>query len=242
LHTYEVHCPYDAPAEYTSLFTGGRSAPIDIAGMCGKDSFNNMELEPEEIAWIRDHYDAGIRYTDELLEQFLRTLGDIGVTQNTLIIITSDHGESLGEGGWFGHNRLHPTQYLVPWIMAGPGLPQGRVVEQPAQLADLLPTILDYLGLPAPSEPALGSSLMPAIHGKQIFESTRLRVCETRTQRALISGPWLLVQRKHNGTAVSLYRVDLDPEGEENLLDSEPQVVQKILAEWTRQAEYLGIQ
>jgi arylsulfatase A-like enzyme len=240
LHTYDVHCPYEPPEDHARIFTGGRPAPLDVGGMCGKSHFKDSEITEPAIRWISDLYDAGIHYADDLLGGFLGRLEGQGLLDRTLVVVISDHGESLGERGWIGHNRLHPPQLFVPWIMSGPDLPAGGVVDAPVQLVDLVPTLLDYLDLP-PIEGAAGSSLIPAIHGDAAVERERLRVCESKTARALLSGSWVLEQDLASGSPLLLYDWKVDPEARHDRLAQEERTAQEILAAWRSLATRLEV-
>ncbi|MFN8641707.1 MAG: sulfatase-like hydrolase/transferase [Candidatus Binatia bacterium] len=83
--------------------------------------------------------------------------------EHTLLIVTADHGEELLEHGMFGHGfNLFNTTVHVPLVVAGPGIPAGRVVDQNVSLVDLAPTILDLVGLP-PERRFGGRSLVPLL-------------------------------------------------------------------------------
>ena len=101
--------------------------------------------------------------------------GDIGLLDNTVVIITSDHGEAFGDHGHFGHG---PGVYLdeigVPLVILSPGAPAGRVVESPVSLRDLPATVVDLLGLPAGS-PFPGRSLAAYWH------RARRQMCRRRS-------------------------------------------------------------
>jgi arylsulfatase A-like enzyme len=95
-------------------------------------------------------YDAGILYVDHQIERIYNALESAGILDETILIITSDHGESLGERGDMGHGTLlHETVLKVPLIMRYPPVfPQGLRVSRPVSLIDVLPTIEHILGLP----------------------------------------------------------------------------------------------
>jgi arylsulfatase A-like enzyme len=240
LHTYDVHCPYEPEEEYAHMFTGGREAPLDISGMCGKSHFADLEITEPVAGWIKDLYDAGIRQTDHRIGYLMQELERRDLLASILVVVISDHGESLGERGWFGHNRLDTAQLFVPWIMAGPGLPAGAVIDAPAQLVDLAPTLLDYAGL-APLPETAGTSLMPVIRGETSLSPARVRVCESKTGRALLQGPWVLEQELESGRPDRLYRRDTDPEAAVNLLGPEEEQAGSILAAWESYAADLSV-
>ena len=140
-------------------------------------------------------------------------MGDLaarGLLDNTIVAVIADHGESLGEGGIFGHNLLRREQMFVPWILSGAGVPAGRVVEGPAHLEDLVPTLLDYAGVMLREETG-GHSLRAVVAGEGSLPQDRLRVCETRDARALVRGPWKLIMASDDGRVVRFGRLDGTP-------------------------------
>jgi arylsulfatase A-like enzyme len=136
---------------------------LDTRDRCGNPDYNRMSLTPGQARFLSDRYDAGIRYADDLLKRFLERLEATGRLENTLIAIVSDHGEEFLEHGRIGHkSTLFMESLRVPWILVGPGI-EPRVVTEPAGLADVMPTLLDLLGIPLP--PMKGVSLRPLFEG-----------------------------------------------------------------------------
>lgn len=101
---------------------------------------------------LRTAYEAGVRWVDGLLESTLRQMEDAGLLNDTLAIVTGDHGEAFGEHGMLLHGRqLYDELLRVPLVLLGPwGGAPGTVVHEPVSLLDLLPTTLARLGVPAP--------------------------------------------------------------------------------------------
>jgi arylsulfatase A-like enzyme len=127
LHTYQVHAPYDPPQKYIDRV-------IREAGPLGPS----------------DLYDGEIRYTDETLSELLTFLNASGLSEKTLLIVVGDHGEQFGEHGAWGHgNTLYNVLLHVPLIVRAPGVPASRRISDVVGLIDVLPTVLDVLGLPA---------------------------------------------------------------------------------------------
>lgn len=112
-------------------------------------------------------YDGEIAFADEQIGKLLATLKELGQDKKTLIVFCSDHGEGLGEHGESGHAVfIYDATLRVPLIFMQPDLiPQGKVVSEEARLIDIMPTILDLLGLKKPKE-TQGSSLTGLINGK----------------------------------------------------------------------------
>jgi len=183
VHTYDVHCPYDPPADYAQRFD---SRPpddhVETRERCGEPHFNEMRLTPGQARFLSDRYDAGIRYADDLLGSFLERLDSQGVLDRSFVVVVSDHGEEFLEHGRIGHQTLYIECLRVPWIIAGPGL-EARSVAVPTGLADVMPTLLALLDVPAP--PTQGVSMLPAIRGGADGSTPAVRFSE------LGSGPEL---------------------------------------------------
>ncbi len=107
----------------------------------------------------RDCYDDCIAFLDSQLDRLLNTLKTQGLLDNTVVVITADHGESFGVHRIFGHGgSLYLDEVAVPLVVLAPGAPANRVVDEPVSLRDLPATIVDLAGLKAGS-PFRGTSL-----------------------------------------------------------------------------------
>jgi arylsulfatase A-like enzyme/tetratricopeptide (TPR) repeat protein len=115
-------------------------------------------------------YDGEIAFVDAQLGVLLRRLETVGLANRTLVIVTSDHGESLGEHGEATHGIfLYDATLKVPWIMVGPGVPAGRVSQVVGRLIDVAPTLLDYAGQAIPIG-IEGRSVRPAVEGRAMAD------------------------------------------------------------------------
>src|SRR5262249_10554819 len=116
-------------------------------------------------------YDGEIAFVDAQLARLLRALDDQGRLAHTVVLVTADHGESLGEHGEGTHGlSVYDATLKVPWTMAGPGIASGRAPATVARGIDVLPTLLDYAGLRL--RPALeGRSLRPAVEGRDMSDA-----------------------------------------------------------------------
>ena len=116
-------------------------------------------------------YDGEIAFVDAQLARLLRGLEEKGFLAHTVVLVTADHGEALGEHGEDTHGLfVYDATLKVPWIMAGPGLAAGRVATLVARGIDVLPTLLDYAGL-APAAGVEGRSLRPAAEGHEMADA-----------------------------------------------------------------------
>jgi arylsulfatase A-like enzyme len=132
VHYIDPHIPYDPPARYREEFARDHGFPL----------FNRRK----ELVGI-DRYDGEIRYADDGLAELVRALQRHGVWEDTLFVLTSDHGEEFFEHGVLGHGfSLYQEVVHVPLVLRGPGVPAGRVVERPLQVLDLPATVLALAG------------------------------------------------------------------------------------------------
>jgi choline-sulfatase len=138
LHYYDPHAPYEPPEPFATRF-GSR-------------------LYYGEAAFV-----------DSQLGRILSKLDEQGLTSETLVLVTADHGESLGEHGEESHGIfVYDSTLRIPWIMAGPGVPRGRVPTTVARAVDIAPTLLDYASLLKPETAMDGRSLRQAASGRRM--------------------------------------------------------------------------
>lgn len=233
IHYWDPHTPYNQPLSYRRLFRyqslsdlEKETAPagydyVQGWGTCEEIAKPIPERKirgwPSTEEYPIDLYDGEIRYTDELINEVLAALDLTGILEDTMIILTADHGEQLGQHGHYGHPGLHEPNIFIPIILWHPSsLPQGKVIEGYVQQADIVPTVLDLIGATPPT--ALdGESLLPIIEGTR---GTREEIfVETGQQRAILRGDWKLIRDAWG--KVGLYNLRSDPMEVLNLADKE---------------------
>lgn len=164
---FDPHADYVPPSPYNRMFDPAYTGTVD-----GKDFTRKKKIYRERD---REHisalYDGEIRYTDEHISRFLQKMTDAGLTEDTLIVVTSDHGEEFWEHGSTLHGHsLYEELVRVPFIMFWPGgLPARPVLHQQVSHIDIMPTVLDAVNLPIP-EQCLGNSLLPLLKNDSIRE------------------------------------------------------------------------
>lgn len=166
VHLIDPHGPYTPPSLFLVRLRRGRG-PLLKPGQVPE--FQRLEGATAVGDYI-DAYDAEVLYATGQLSRILDELDERGVYDDSLIIVTADHGESFGEDGYFfRHGKtLHEASTRVPLIIKPPG---GRadVVEprwiDSVSLVDIAPTVLDYAGVDGPAQPH-GSSLRPVLEGR----------------------------------------------------------------------------
>jgi len=231
VHTYDVHCPYNPPPRYLELLGHQCTGRLQFAGHCGKGYFDSLDLTDDEKEHIAVHYDAGVRRVDDELGEFLDWLDSTGRLADTVVIVTSDHGESLGEREFVGHGELYDNQLHVPLVIYGPGF-SPAVTEAPVSGVDVGATILDLLLGEVP--PGLdGRSLVPLLEGKRseaFRERVRLaaiainegREQRTRLGKVAVMAPdgMKAIVDDDDGTPDEVYDIVADPGETENLVPS----------------------
>ena len=197
VHYWDPHMPYNQPEGYRRVFRHRRGdysdlrverAPAGYEYVPGWGRLGEI-VEGDEDRSI-DLYDGEVLYVDNAVAELVESLKDEGVLDDTLIIVTSDHGEQLGQHGIWGHAGLHEPVIRVPLIMRCPGkLPRGLRVRGYAQHADIVPTILELAGISV-SHRFDGTSLLSLIRGEWGRE---FAVCETWGERCIVRGEWKLI-------------------------------------------------
>ena len=187
-HTYALHTPYRFRQPHLSRFRdlGEDASPRWIGTRLRErgpeDGFlltldwiwlddparkrEGTPLAASEFDWGRDLYDGGIAHMDVQMGHLFAGLSRLGLDRSTVMILTSDHGENLGEKGLVGHTNLYDTNLLVPLVVARPGCRSGgRRVGDQVRSVDITPTALELLGVAAPAG-LDGVSLVPLLEGR----------------------------------------------------------------------------
>jgi arylsulfatase A-like enzyme len=144
LNFYDAHDPYVPPGSYAHLFSESESTG-------SFDYMNADQLSEEDVSALLDAYERTIRYTDDSLRTLISDLKARGEMENTLLIVTSDHGEQFGEHGLMQHaNSLYAPLLHVPLLISYPArVPAGASVPSITSLRDIPATIQQLIGQPA---------------------------------------------------------------------------------------------
>ena len=144
INYFDVHDPYTPPEPYRSRFT---SVPNPGGLINGYVERYHPELTPEQLQSEIDAYDGSINYVDDQIKALFGELEQRGLLENTIVVVTADHGESLGEHGLLQHSAsLYRQEIHVPLIVWGAGVPAGKEIDTPVSTIALPSTILDLLG------------------------------------------------------------------------------------------------
>jgi arylsulfatase A-like enzyme len=149
LNLYDAHDPYIPPADFDRHFGAWPRSAADMATLERWFIRDKKMLTPGEIQSVLDAYDDGIAYLDEQLGRLVDELDRFGLLTNTLVIVTADHGEHLGEHQLYGHaSSLYDAEIHVPLLVLLPGgAHAGQSVAAQVSLRDLAATVADVTGL-----------------------------------------------------------------------------------------------
>ncbi len=254
IHYTDVHMPYNPPTQFQDNHYKkiSKREIIRLNRNLYSLAFDSMQeqeimaLDSTEVENLINLYDGEIRYVDEQIGSLLEYLKETQLLDDTLIIVTADHGEAFGEHGAFGHlgvnNHTHIYDELirVPLIISHPHL-NRRLIEDQVCLLDIAPTLLEMLNLPKIKQ-FRGKTLTPIINGEEkrkgiviseasaynkkkcslpteVIPADDVRVISCRTQdwKYILNG---------NGKA-ELYCLSQDPKEQNNLIDNEKELARE---------------
>lgn len=185
--------------------------------------------EPYRTEYAQRPYDGEIEYADEQIGKMLSVLDEIGVRDRTLVIMVADHGEGLGQHGEQTHSLLvYDSTLHVPMIFSAPApFPQSKVIESQVCLTDVMPTVLDLLGLPVP-EGLDGVSLL-----QDVREVRPAIVIETLATMTLHGWAPLIGVRRADCKFIlapekELYDLRRDPSEETNTHEDDPELANEL--------------
>ncbi len=149
LNLYDAHDPYLPPAGFVRRFSASPRTDTDLPIFERWFIQDKKKLSPAAIRSVLDAYDDGIAYLDEQVGELIDQLDRDGLLASTLVIITADHGEHLGEHDLYGHaSSLYDAEIHVPLLILLPrGEQRGRTVNEQVSLRDLAATVADLTGL-----------------------------------------------------------------------------------------------
>ena len=225
LHTYEVHCPFDPPPKYLETFAGWYKGKVK-GGKCSHDYYNLLKLKGEDRQFVRDLYAAEVNYVDHSIGNILKDLKQKGIYDRTMVVLLGDHGESLGERNYWGHNQLYNVQLQIPLIFRIPNVAPVRI-ESPVESVDVMPTIFAALGF-GRAFPFQGRNLLAVAQKQASIEMDRPLISEQVEQfRVRIANQSAIFSRT-NAQEMELYDLQSDPEELKNLAAEQPETARKL--------------
>jgi arylsulfatase len=241
LHFWDAHIPYLPPSPFKERFTfrtAGRIDPLVTEKLEGRPSYplfkqnlyDFLDSMPN-LDYIADLYDAEVAYLDFEIGRLFNHLGELGLLEDTMVVLFGDHGENMTEhDAWFDHAGLYDSVVHVPLILWAPG--RVPVVDSPAMvtLVDILPTVLEILGLPE-ADGIDGRSLMPLMRGEATVHRDVVMLSEATWQasRGVRTEEWKFIRYLqstiYGRDGVELYNLADDPDEQDNVAERHPEVV-----------------
>ena len=247
-HYWDPHTPYLPPPPFSRMFyTGDETDPKNrsMDPVFGFEPFSEYFKTwmggVTDIRFPIAQFDAEIAYVDAALGHVFTMLDELRLADDTLVVITADHGEILDDHvGYFDHHGLYEGNVHVPLIMRLPGrVVAGKRVPGFVRLRDVAPTILEAIGLGelAPKEKMEGRSLWDLITSgrrrRSPIEALYLTECTWMRKRAWRTREWKLIQALepdfHNLPPLELYNLHEDPQEQHNRAEERTDVVQELL-------------
>ena len=202
VHYFDPHEPYNLRKEFAD--------PERV-----RDPHPAVANYEESVRERIRRYDSEIGYADMHIGRLLDRLDKLGMRENTLVALLSDHGEGLGEQGFVGHGRwLYQSTLRVPWIMRMPGrIEPGTVIERNVSLMDLAPTLLDLVVPEFREETEIsisyaGRSQVPAIMQGQRTQPRSIRFVSFEGKKGFIPSWISWVWRPNSGLPFRLGKLD----------------------------------
>ncbi len=252
LRHMDPHAPYLPPEPYERIFYHGDETNPDNKSM--EPVMNFKPFRDFFASWMppgisdKDYviaqYDGAIAYMDACIQNIFNALEANGILDETIIIVNGDHGETLYEHEcWFDHHGMYDNVLHVPLIIRYPGkIPAGKRVSGFNQHKDLVPTIMELLGLGEkdiewPSDQRFdGQSLLPMIAGEVASHESEFYITECTWMRkhGWRTPQWKLIIALepdfHFKPEIELYNMVQDPDENNNVAEQEPAVVAALRA------------
>jgi len=214
VHFMTPHSPYDPPEKYR-IYDSNPEALNLTHKVLWPIRRGEIKLSQKDIQHNKDLYDGDIMYMDNLIGQVLSAARQTGIIDNTLIIITSDHGEEFMEHGNIGHGfSLYEELIHVPLIFSGHRMPKGKKIEALTQNIDLFPTLISLV-FDEKLAGLQGKNIMPLIRGNTPLKSRHV-FADRGALHAIVGQKWKYILNSDTGEK-KLYSLIDDPEEMNNL-------------------------
>ncbi len=240
LRHMDPHSPYLPPEPFEHLFYD--KDPCDPAVDTIRPVLDFKPFRDYFATWmppgITDadyviaQYDGAIAYMDACIQRIFQRVEELGIADETLIVLNGDHGETLMDHEcYFDHHGLYDCTLHVPLVLKHPSLPAGRRVSGFTQHQDLVPTILEVLDLSEDRSKFDGKSLLPLVEGSVTsnYSDFYITECTWMRKHGWRTPEWKLIVALepdfHFKPEIELYNLVTDPGENHNLAEQEPEIV-----------------
>lgn len=236
----DPHSPYLPPRPFERIFYDGNEFDPSNTSLDKVSEFKPFRdyfaswFPPActDTKYIEAQYDGAIAYMDSCIQNILTTLSSLGLDEDTIVVFTSDHGETLNDHDcYFDHHGMYDCTLHVPLIIRYPGfVPDGWQYDDTIQLKDIMPTLMDLIGIEKEIK-FDGRSLTPFWTGEEREAEPEMYITECTWMRkhGWRTPEWKLMIALepdfHYKPRIELYNLIKDPKEENNVADKEPEIV-----------------
>jgi arylsulfatase A-like enzyme len=222
---YDPHEPWDPPREYVDLYSDGYGGPEPVIPSSGPSDW----LTEEQLKRMKALYAGEVTMVDRWLGSFLGRMDELGLSEDTMLVLLSDHGHAFGEHGYAGKvpGAMYPELTDIVFFVRDPGGRRaGETSDYFASTHDVAPTVLGALGIDPPS-PMGGQDLTVLLDGgepgspREHFSLGYHDHVFTRDDRHAMFA-------KNDGSEAKLFDLDEDPQMKNDVADSNPDVVDRM--------------
>jgi len=223
MDSFDPHEPWDPPGRFDTYTDPDYSGPRLIMPMGGPCK---TWATPEQVRLIQGLYAGEAAFVDHCLGRLFEALRELGYMDDSLIILTADHGHPLGDHGRFlkGGDRMYSELLHIPFMVHLPGGGNGgRRTDALVQFHDILPTVLDALGRSNDTDAMHGRSFLPVLKGDEADHRDAIIVGYHRApDRCIRDKVWTYIERPGDDPD-ELYNLAEDPRETRNLIDEHPE-------------------
>jgi arylsulfatase A-like enzyme len=224
VHLFAPHDPYLTPPPHRRKFDK-----------------SNALLKWSDFHAVRNNYHLPLRYRESIsyadasFAKFYSALESRKLLENSIVVFSSDHGETFDRWMYHAGPRLNEDLIRLPFVIWGPSIPMGKVVKERVSQIDIAPTLLDIAGVKRPSQME-GESLLPLIHGKSFTPRPVFSASLSRNGRfknytkgtfAMLEGPWKYIQYLEPDSE-EIFNLSDDPREKENLAAMHPDILKRM--------------
>jgi len=243
IHSYDLFLPTRLPARYKNIFDPGYKGVADkllslprlqilkkgpdkyyYIESAKSDRFKEVKIKDPDLRHIIADYDAGIHYADSFVGELLKRIKELKLYENTIIVITADHGTDLLDHRTLRFYRggdVYDEVSKVPLLIKYPkSMMRNKRIKKQAQLIDVMPTILDSLGIPVNKE-AEGRSLMILFDNDNNTDFNKFVFSGWENTQAIRSRQWKLI---YSSGRYELYDLKNDPYESDNVIEDKPEI------------------
>jgi arylsulfatase A-like enzyme len=264
LHTYDLHYSdineskqvYYCPTNFQTAFLRDPDYFFDGCSRTNKSlcaaklveyinrqinngSLLNNYLYESDIDYFVDTYDGGIAYVDSKIGELILELERLELDNKTIVVITSDHGEEFGEHKHLSHTQLYDEVLHVPLIISIPGFKEGITIDELVSTVDIMPTILELVGIKNKSE-IQGISTVDLMFNKNhgaLRESVYSFFWRNADVESIRTKDWKFFYQWGAKNSPELYDLEKDPLEKDNLAKKYPKIADNFSEELDRQTE-----